>query len=835
MPRVNPIQQTFNAGELSPLLAARTRMDRFAAGLDTCLNLIPLVEGAVMRRPGTRYVAAVKDSSAKTRLLGFQFSTSQAYIIEMGNTYFKFYRTQGQIAVADTAAAISNGTFTSNITGWTDRSTGGAGNAISHDSGNGRLTLGTNGTAANDIGWAEQVVTNSGTAQVVLKFQVIGAPSDKIELRIGTSSVGSQLVADVEFQVGYHCYAFTPTAANFYVQFRNLGGNADKDVQIDNVSLIDDAGVEIDTPYATADLFEINGPQSADVLYLFHEDYPAYKLSRLGNESWSLIEVPWQDGPYLSENKTTTTMTAGAATGLGVTVTASSTVGVNGGDGFQTTDVGRLIRITDGSSLNWGWGVIVSYTSTTAVKVDIRRTFVVTTAETTWRLGSWSGTTGYPRAAGFFEQRLVAGGSTDNPQSFWISQSAADFENFAPDSDPTAGTWDGTIEDDDSLNWTIGSDEVNTIQFLLGGRTLVIGTYGGEWIASSDGPVMTPTDISVARNTKYGSKLKQPLLIGNQLLFLQRAGRKIIELGFSFEDDSYRGFDVTRLARHVTYGGIEEMAYAQEPDPIVWAVRSDGVLIGLIYNRDEKIIGWFRCILGGSFGSGDSVVESVAVIPGTNGAGQVQDSISRDEVWVVVKRTIDGSTVRYVEFLERAYETGHDQDDAYYADSIITYDGDSATTITGLTHLEGESVKIWADGAVQATKTVASGQITLDDAASTVQIGLSYTHRGKTLKLDYGAAAGTAVGKKKSIHAITFVLLNSHTLSAGPATDDLTDYDFRVVSDPMDAGAPLFTGESSVDFDGDWEDDSRIVFESSDPAPFMLLAIAPEMKTNEMA
>jgi hypothetical protein len=127
MPRVNPIQQTFNAGELSPLLAARTRMDRFAAGLDTCLNLIPLVEGAVMRRPGTRYVAAVKDSSAKTRLLGFQFSTSQAYIIEMGNTYFKFYRIQGQIAVADTAAAISNGTFASNITGWTDRSTGGAG------------------------------------------------------------------------------------------------------------------------------------------------------------------------------------------------------------------------------------------------------------------------------------------------------------------------------------------------------------------------------------------------------------------------------------------------------------------------------------------------------------------------------------------------------------------------------------------------------------------------------------------------------------------------------------------------------------------------------------
>lgn len=975
MPRVFPLSPSFNAGELSPRLAARTDFSKFPSGLETCLNLIPLSEGGAMRRAGSRYIAGLKSSSVKGRLKRFQFSTAQAYILELGDSVMRFYRHQGQITVANTDASISNGTFTSNITGWDDRSTGGAGNQISHDSTNGRLTLETSGTAADDIGWAEQDVTTTATGtEHVIRFRVIGAPGDKIEFQVGSSSSGSEILSALKLSVGYHSIAFTPDASPFYVQFRNRGSDQDKDVQIDDVSLIDDSALELTTPWPEADLYTVEGPQSADVLYLFHASYPTYKLERRGHTTWSLVEVAWQDGPWLAENTTTTTLTASAATGLGITVTASSTAGINGGDGFKTTDIGRLVRITDGT-VNWGWGVIVGRTSSTVVTVDVKRTFVVTTAETKWRLGAWSGTTGYPQVGTFYEQRLMSAATTDQPQTFWGSQTG-DFENMAPDSPNSDGTtWAGTVEDDDAFDYTISADDVNAIRWLSAGEdTLSIGTTGGEWVPSSEGAVLTPSDITVRRQTTHGSAQVQPVRVDNVVLFAQRAKRKIREFGFSFEVDGYQAFDMTRLAAHLTKGGIVEMAFAEEPDSLVYAVRSDGVLLSMTYRREEDVVGWARHVFGGWFHAaitkvwqvdGDSfteettdansasnadwilfpateavgdyaafgytepftqmifdyangtagvggavtweywdgsswtalsgvtdgttgftaaaadtlkvtwtkpgnwkkrvlssgkslyyvrarittvyttnpildqgfvsaapVVESVAVIPGANGAGQTQDSSERDEVWVTVKRTINGSTARYIEVLERDFEDGDDQEDAYYADSLLTYDSTSTTSITGLSHLEGEIVKIWADGAIQADKTVSSGAITLDTAASVVQVGLGYTHRLKTLKPEGGNPAGTAVGKTKRISGIDFVVHNTHTFSFGPDVDNLEMKDFRVVSDPMDASAPLYTGEAYREFEGNWETDTRIVVESDEPAPFMLLALAPRMSVN---
>ena len=149
-------------------------------------------------------------------------------------------------------------------------------------------------------------------------------------------------------------------------------------------------------------------------------------------------------------------------------------------------------------------------------------------------------------------------------------------------------------------------------------------------------------------------------------------------------------------------------------------------------------------------------------------------------------------------------------------------------------HLEGETVKIWADGAIQADKTVSSGQITLDSAASVVQVGLGYTHTMKSLKIEGGNPAGTAVGKTKRIANITYVVLNSHKLKFGPDMSNLTEKDFRVVSDPMDAAAPLYTGETLVEFEGDYETDARSVIQEDAPAPFTLLAMAPEGSVNAL-
>ena len=850
--RFNPLRSSFNAGELSPRIHARTDFQKYPNGLETALNVISLAEGGLMRRPGTRYVGEVSNSAVKGRLRKFEFSTTQAYMTELGANIMRFYRHQALISVADTNAAITNGTFTSNITDWDNRST--VGGSIAHDATNGRLSLVPGGTGATDIGWAEQDVAVSAGNQGnehVLKFQVIGAPSDRIELRIGTTSTGSELIADKLYEVGYHCVALTPGATTFYVQFRNRGNFRNKTVQIDNVSLIDNAGVNIDTPYAAAHLYTITGPQSADVLYLFHGSYPTYKLQRYGHTSWSLVEVAWQDGPYLDENTTTTTITAGAATGLGVTFTASSITGINNNEGFKTTDVGRLIRLTDEATINWGWGIIVSRTSTTVVTVDIRRSVVSVAAETKWRLGAWSGTSGYPAVSTFYQQRLCEGNATDKPQTFWASQTS-DFENHAPDSPTAAGVWSGTVEDDDALDYTISADDVSVIRWLSPGKgTLAIGTVSGEWTVSSTGSVITPSDIVVDPATSHGSAQIEPLRVGNAVLFVQKGKRKLREMAFSFEVDGYVAHDMTRLAEHITRNGIVEMAYAEEPDSLLWAVRGDGVLLSMTYRREEDVVGWNRHIIGGAFGSGIAVVESIAVIPGANGAGQVKTSENRDEVWMIVKRTINGATKRYIEVMEGIFEGPLKDDystvalwttamldaqkDAYFADSIITYDGSAATTITGLSHLDTLSVKVLSDGAVQTDETVASNQITLDAAASVVQIGLGYTHRIQTLKLEGGTAAGTAVGKKKKIAGIVFVVMDSMTMSYGPDKFTLTDIDFRKVTDAMDDPVPLFTGETDVlEFNGDWERDPRMTIESDDPVPFTLLAIAPETDVKEL-
>lgn len=828
MPRVHDLQSAFSAGEISERLAARLDFTKYPAALETCENLIPLSEGGIMRRPGTRHVAEIKSSAVKGRLKKFQFSVTQAYIIEMGDSALRFYRNQSRITVANTDAAVTNGTFPTNITGWTNRSTGLG--SIAHDATNLDMDLVPGGTGATDIGWAEQSITTTNTNQEhVIKFRVVGAPGDKIEFQVGTAASGAQTLAAVEKEVGYHCVAFTPTTSPFYVQFRNLGTNANKTVSIDDVSLIDNAPLEIVSPWPEAELYDVEGPQTADVLYLFHDATPTYKLQRFGHTTWSLVEVAWQDGPYLDLNTTTTTLTPGAASGVAVTVTASSIVGINDNTGFQTTDIGRLVRIDNpAAAVAWGWGIIVGRTSTTVVTVHTKKAFATTTADTRWRLGAWSGTTGYPTTATFFEQRLYAANTTEQPQTFWASQTD-DFENQKPDNDADV------VEADDAFDRTLSADSVDAIYWFSAGEDrLSIGTSGGEWVPRATGDALTALDINVRRQTKHGSAKVQPVRIGSVVLFVQRAKRKIREFGFSFQNDNYTAPDMSRLASHIMRGGVVELDFAEEPESIVWIVRNDGQLLSMTYRRDEEVVGWGRHKLGGVFGTGNAVVESVTVIPGTNGSGQVQDSSARDEVWMIVKRTINGATKRYVEFMEQAFETGDAQEDAYYVDSMVTYDGASATTLSGYDHLEGQTAKILANGAIHPSKTVSSGQIVLDSAKTVVQAGLAYTHTLKTLKVKSGNPAGTPIGKKKRIYGLTFVLLNSHTIKYGPDANNLTERDFRLVSDSMDAAAPLFTGEKFVEFPGSWTEDARIVIQSSDPVPFTLLAMAPEIVINAL-
>ncbi len=290
------------------------------------------------------------------------------------------------------------------------------------------------------------------------------------------------------------------------------------------------------------------------------------------------------------------------AVGTGVSLAASATTGINGGSGFQSTDVGRFVF------LHSGYAKITGVTDTTNATIEILTTLSASTATADWRLGAFSDTTGHPSCVTFFEQRLVFAGTTDQPQTIFFSKSG-DYENM----DANIG---GTVADDDAIIYTIASNQVNAIRFMTATRTLIIGTAGGEFTVSGGGTdsAITPTNILIKKQSNHGAANVDSIAVGNATLFLQRAKRKLRELAYNFDVDGYIAPDMTILAEHITEGGLTQLAYQQEPNQIIWGVRSDGELVGLTYQREQQVTAWHRHIFGGRFGNATITVTDYANI-----------------------------------------------------------------------------------------------------------------------------------------------------------------------------------------------------------------------------
>ena len=665
MARVAAQLTNFTGGELSPRLDGRNDLTKYSSGCKTLENFIVYPHGAAARRPGTTFIAEVKNHNQKGRLIPFEFSTTQTYILEFGNQFIRIYKDQGQV---------------------------------------------------------------------------------------------------------------------------QSGGSA----------------VEVATPYLEAELFQIKFAQSADVMYITHPNHATRKLTRTSHTSWTLTEVDFTNGPFQDSNTSTTTLTPSGTTGS-VTITASAST-------FVSTDVNRLVRIGDGIAK------ITAFTSATVVTATTSTDFANTNASSNFSLGAFSTTTGFPSCVTFFEQRLVFAGTTNQPQTIFFSKSG-DYENM----DANIG---GTVADDDAIIYTIASNQVNAIRFMTATRTLIIGTAGGEFTVSGGGTdsAITPTNILIKKQSNHGAANVDAIAVGNATLFLQRAKRKIRELAYNFDVDGYLAPDMTILAEHVTEGGITQMAYQQEPNQIIYAVRGDGELIGLTYQREQQVTAWHRHVFGGAFGSGKAVCESVAVIPTDD---------TEYEVYVIIKRTINGATKRYIEVLNNFDFTTTDNTTFNFLDSQLSYSGSSTTTLSGLSHLEGQTVSILADGATHPDKVVSSGAITLDRAVTKAKVGLSYSSILQTMRLDAGSQNGTSQGKTKRIYEITIRLYESVGVEVGESLSNMERIPFRTSADPMDQGIPPFTGDKAVEFRGNYDTDGFIFVRQTQPLPLTILSLYPELQTND--
>ena len=504
-----------------------------------------------------------------------------------------------------------------------------------------------------------------------------------------------------------------------------------------------------------------------------------------------------------------------------ITLVAGSTENINGGDGFQSTDVDRLIRVK-GDDGSWRPCKITAVNSTTSVTVTLLgEPLPNTNPIREWRLGYWSDTTGWPVCGDFFDDRLWMGGPEETPDLF-AGSVVGDYENFSQ------ADQQGTVLDDSAIVARINSRKLSRIKWIVADtRGLLFGTgSGGYTLSAASGDGITARNFKVRPAAKRGSANVEPASVDNQTLFVQYGGRAIRELAFVFEADGYKAPSMSQLANHLGAVPFVELAYAQEPHSIVWVRKRDGSLVGMTYNREENVVAWHRHNLAGAY------VESITTIPQSDGL--------QDALWLSVVRTVAGKKIRFIERLTRFFDFGMTLAEANYVDCGLRYTGSATKTIYGLCHLDGAEVYGLADGNPVGPLTVENGSVELAFAASNVILGLGFDGEGEVQRLETGAADGTAQGKTKRVHNAVVSVWNSFGGEIGVYNEQQESYVFEpipyvghynVVED-----VELFTGlVGPFTMAPGYDKEGRLAFrrKASEPLPLCVVAIMPQLNTQD--
>jgi hypothetical protein len=577
------------------------------------------------------------------------------------------------------------------------------------------------------------------------------------------------------------------------------------------------------TPYVAADLFDLHYAQNSDVLTITHPTYAARELARLGATNWTLTAISF-------------TPSATVPTGVGVVATIGTPGNLSpqryvitalGADGV-TESLASAVAATSNNlsvagnfnTVSWSavvgatrynvykqrggsFGYIGQTTSLSIVDDNVLADTTKTPPEDIYELNTGAGD--YPSAVTYYEQRRWFGGTTDEPQNVWATRNGT--ESNLTSSLPS--------QEDDGLEFRIAARQQNAIRHLLPLADMIALTVGGEFrIFADNAPNITPTSLSIKPQGYSGASNVQPALTSSSILYIQAQGSRVREMAYNWQSNAYTSIDISIMAPHLFNGyTVRDLAYVRSPIPTLWAVRSDGTLLGMTYVPEQQVYGWHQHTTPGG------VFESVAVVSEGN----------EDVLYVLVRRTVDGRDVRYIERMGTRVFVN--QEDAFYVDSGLTYDGAPTTTLTGLWHLEGETVQVLLDGAVHPDRTVTAGSITLEEEGSVVHVGLGYVSDLETLPLAFEGAPAMGQYMRKNVNGVAIRYTNSNLLKAGPTYARLTDYPERDVSDPYGSPPALRTGEARMSLPAEWNSDARVCIRQDKPVPLTVLSLALEVAT----
>ena len=857
MARVAVQLTNFTGGELSPRLDGRNDLTKYSSGCTRLENFIIYPHGAAARRSGTTFAAEVADSANKTRLMPFEFSTAQTYMLEFSNLKIRVYKDSSTVFEGNKV-----------ITGITK-----ANPAVVTSNGHGY----TNG---NEI----KIRSVVGMTEVNEKrFLVANVTTNTFSL---TDKDGTNI---------------NSTAFTAYTS----GGIVNR-------------VFEITTPYTTSQLFDIKFVQSADVMYLCHPAHPPATLSRTGDITWTLADVVFTKGPFQDVNITDTTLTPSSASVGSRTITASAVTGINGGAGFLSTDVGRFIyfnagygKITAvGSTTSITVDVTTAFENTNAITAWQLGSFSNTTgfpACVTFfeqRL-VFAGTTNQPQTvffskSGDYENMDANIGGTVADSDAIIYTIASNQVNAIRFMTATRTLVIGTAGGEFSVSGG-GTDSAITPTNILikkqsnhGASNLDAISVGNVTLFLQrarrkvrelaynfdvDGYLAPDMTILSEHITETGLTQLAYQQEPNQIIWGVRGDGELIGLTYQREQE------VTAWHRHI-FGGISGIPTITISDYAnilngtrIIITKSDGKEITFTSTTGVASAQQFKnetnsdttaTNLKNSINTANSAsltgvtatvagaiitltevtptglgyltltsldqsrvkgisqtkaeCESVAVIPTDNDEYQT---------WVIVKRTINNITRRYVEFLNTFKFTATDNTTFNFLDSAAAYTGTAVSTISGLDYLEGQTVNILSNGATHPTKIVSNGSITLDKPSTDVKVGLGYKSILQTMRLDAGSQNGTSQAKTKRIYEITLRLFESIGVEVGGNLGDMERVPFRKSSNPMDQGLPTFNGDKTVEFRGNYDTDGFIFVRQTQPLPLTVLSLYPDLQTND--
>lgn len=956
MAKVITLTNNFSAGELSPLALGRTEFVRYRLGAKAIENWRVLLQGGLQTREGTRYVASNKDSTVFARLMPFEPSETEAYVLEAGNTYLRFYTAgarlesggtpvelatpylTAQLRALRTAQAndvmiiahgshaprqlsrLTSSTFQLNTISFDPPPTFEGGYApsvtLTPSATTGTVTLTAGGSAflASDVqrvvtSGASRAVITAVTSATVATALVLSAFVSTATIAAGSWSLtkspvaackpdvaspkggvitlelladeghGPDLVTDGDFTIGAGAWMNLSAPLVLSGLHDGAGNSASlvdtlqgvlssRGVMVGHgVTNTTDVSVGVVSAFATTVTFNdtitlnpvLAGGTDNDFdvgdAYTIHQTgYARFTGGRvilngqaagIGWIEQGIVTVPGLSYEVVFDvHETPASFMVGSASGLSdllaemqyvignehtVTFEASSAISylsfrnnqaveaaidnVTGKqlsiEGWRATDVGRYVRINDG---------LVRITSVTDVynavgEIIVELTSDATAGVGTWSLRdqSWSDTLGWPTVTILYEGRLYFAGSARFPQTIWGSAVDDLFNFFVGDTAEDAVQF--------GMQDSGGNITLNHLRALMPAENMLALTSQAEYrlIGAGDDPLTATSPPRVRVQSTYGSATVQPIKVGPALVFAQRQGSALREMAFQESTQGFIARNLTRLSGHLLKTQrILELGYQGEPEPIVWALRDDGVLLGFTYDLVEQVEAWHRTVT-------DGVIESFAIIPHPTALG--------DQLWISVQRTVDGAPVRYVEVFDMAaMMQGLTEVDGVIpswtgltVDSGSTYSFTTPTTaLTGLSHLEGRTVAIVADGAPLPAQVVMAGGLTLPVAATTVWIGLPFTCTAEMLPLEIQLGDGqtTQTRKKRWIEVTARVDTTLGLKVNGEALD------MRTPPHAMDQGSPPQTGDFRLKPPpGGWTQDGTVTVVQEDPLPATLLAL----------